>query len=579
MLDFIGDGLFLRSIGKRRRGFNPASLFAGGTVRGVWFDPSDRTTLYQDAAGTTPASLPGDPVGLMLDKSKGLVLGPELVGNGGFDDASGWGLGTGWTISAGLASWSAATGASLTRLLDAPMVAGRFYQVIVDFNYVSGAGALLGFNGGGGIDNGPSLNSPGQKKFVVLATLARTGISITGIGGSVLSIDNISVRELPGYHASQSVAASRPTLARHPKGGRRNLLVQTENFADAAWTKSNVTATLSGTGSLLYPLTSGTLRQVYSPLFPIVSGASYTEFVSVKAAGFRWIYLMFTGGVAGITTGAFFDLQAGVVGQSGAGLAPSIASEGDGWYKIGLTIAADATRRFTLGLADGDGDFTATVSGTNGVLTRKAQLELGTTATPYQRVTTAYDVTEAGVEDLWYLAFDGVDDFMVTPAIDLTATDKVGVFAGVRRDRLATTEMVVELSTNTATNNGSFYFAFQSVNRANFYMRGASNADVYKPEAVAPEAAIWTSLFNVSAASGAEVVGRKNGNSGGWVPAGDAGSGNFGSYPLYIGRRGGTSLPFTGNLYGLIVAGKMPTAAEIARTEAYLNGKTGAYAA
>lgn len=48
-------------------GFNPASLFANGE-EGAWYDPSDLTTVWQDAAGTTPATV-GDPVGRIDDKS------------------------------------------------------------------------------------------------------------------------------------------------------------------------------------------------------------------------------------------------------------------------------------------------------------------------------------------------------------------------------------------------------------------------------------------------------------------------------------------------------------------------------
>ena len=48
--------------------FNPASLFTGGK-EGVWYDPSDLSTLFQDSTGTTPVTEPGQPVGLMLDKS------------------------------------------------------------------------------------------------------------------------------------------------------------------------------------------------------------------------------------------------------------------------------------------------------------------------------------------------------------------------------------------------------------------------------------------------------------------------------------------------------------------------------
>lgn len=48
--------------------FSPATLYAGG-VAGVWYDPSDLTTLFQDAAGTTPVTAAGQPVALMRDKS------------------------------------------------------------------------------------------------------------------------------------------------------------------------------------------------------------------------------------------------------------------------------------------------------------------------------------------------------------------------------------------------------------------------------------------------------------------------------------------------------------------------------
>ena len=51
-----------------RRPFSPASLFSSGE-QGVWYDPSDLSTLYQDAAGTIPVTAVGQPVGKILDKS------------------------------------------------------------------------------------------------------------------------------------------------------------------------------------------------------------------------------------------------------------------------------------------------------------------------------------------------------------------------------------------------------------------------------------------------------------------------------------------------------------------------------
>ena len=49
-------------------------LFANGE-QGFFYDPNDLSTMFQDAAGTVPVTGVGQPVGLMLDKSKGLVYG------------------------------------------------------------------------------------------------------------------------------------------------------------------------------------------------------------------------------------------------------------------------------------------------------------------------------------------------------------------------------------------------------------------------------------------------------------------------------------------------------------------------
>lgn len=48
--------------------FSPAILFASGE-QGVWYDPSDLSTLFQDTAGTTPVTEVGQLVRRMLDKS------------------------------------------------------------------------------------------------------------------------------------------------------------------------------------------------------------------------------------------------------------------------------------------------------------------------------------------------------------------------------------------------------------------------------------------------------------------------------------------------------------------------------
>lgn len=49
-------------------GWSPLALFSGG-AEGAWYDPSDFSTMFQDAAGTVPVTAVGNPVGRILDKS------------------------------------------------------------------------------------------------------------------------------------------------------------------------------------------------------------------------------------------------------------------------------------------------------------------------------------------------------------------------------------------------------------------------------------------------------------------------------------------------------------------------------
>jgi hypothetical protein len=53
---------------RRFKPFTPASLFAAGE-QGVWYDPSDLATMFQDTDGTTPVTAAGQAVARINDKS------------------------------------------------------------------------------------------------------------------------------------------------------------------------------------------------------------------------------------------------------------------------------------------------------------------------------------------------------------------------------------------------------------------------------------------------------------------------------------------------------------------------------
>ena len=212
----IGLGLWLgtRQVG----GFSPATLFAAGE-QGGWYDPSDISTMFQDSAGTTPVTATGQTVGLMLDKSKGLALGPELVTNGDFASATGWTLGTGWSIGGGTATFTA-TGANSALSTIAPAaVSGRTYEIrytVVSNTLNGGAFRLGAFSGASYFSSLFQLQAtPGTYVVRLVSVPAGSGNVLdfwvtSGATSGALTIDNISVKELAGNHLTQATAASRP---------------------------------------------------------------------------------------------------------------------------------------------------------------------------------------------------------------------------------------------------------------------------------------------------------------------------------------------------------------------------------
>lgn len=176
----------------------------------------------------------------------------------------------------------------------------------------------------------------------------------------------------------------------------------------------------------------------------------------------------------------------------------------------------------------------------------------------------------------YYLAFDGADDFLQTNNIDFTATDKMSLFAGVRKLSDATAQMIVELSTSNS-NIGMFSLlkGGGSLDYIQSYLRGSSpgsyvstnNAAYAAPSSLVVAAKLdingaTKNLLRVNAAqAGASSV--------------SVGTGNYGNYPLFIGRRAGTSFPFNGHLYSLIGIGRLTTDSETIALEKAIAKNTG----
>jgi hypothetical protein len=175
--------------------------------------------------------------------------------------------------------------------------------------------------------------------------------------------------------------------------------------------------------------------------------------------------------------------------------------------------------------------------------------------------------------------FDGIDDYLVTPSIDFSGTDKISIFAVLRKLSDASSGIACELSANASLNESAFYLAAPSGSGS---LKYATMARGTAPETAAqrahtgsngaaPDSAVLTATHDIS---GDRSTLRRNGVAAADA-TGDKGAGNFGNYPLYIGRRAGSSLPYNGHLAALLVIGRLLTAGEIASLEAWGAAKGG----
>ena len=172
----------------------------------------------------------------------------------------------------------------------------------------------------------------------------------------------------------------------------QNLILQSQTFDNASWTKGNVTVTAdsattapdgSTTADLFYPSSTGTWRIIYQARPK--ANIQYTITVYAKASGFSNFFVGFDNQT---TTVAWFNLSTGVKGTKGSSITSSdMTSVGNGWYRCQVVFTHPSDSFALFGVSDADNSSTATASGTNGALIWGAQLEQRSTATAYTATT------------------------------------------------------------------------------------------------------------------------------------------------------------------------------------------------
>jgi hypothetical protein len=301
--------------------------------------------------------------------------GPELVVNGGFSSGI-----DSWTISNasiavndGVATVSVSSNgtAHINQALSTEV--GKTYIASIKFIEDSLAGNLflyVGTSAGNGNVGALNMGSTiGSYELVFVATATTTYISISSSGSALANdyfrVDNVSVREMPVL-----------------KWAPHNLLRYSEQFDNAAWTKTNSTVTANAVASPEGTQTANLIRETSNNAehfilqsFSATAGVAVTGVAFAKAENRNFFRLAY-GSAAGNPFAervAWFDLSDGSLGTQPTGdSSSSITSLGNDWYLCSLTIIPDNTGSipFVLAVSDADygsGSATYTGDGSSGI--------------------------------------------------------------------------------------------------------------------------------------------------------------------------------------------------------------------
>jgi hypothetical protein len=501
---------------------NPQNLFTA-TDQGFVYDNNDLTSFYLDSAGTTPATVNGL-VGLQFDKSKSLTLGAESVTNGGFDTDTAWTKGTGWAIGSGVATHTGGTAGYISQL---GVTIGKTYKITLTITNTDGRALQLI---GAFWTNTLTVGSTAGTYTVYAIASSDTMWFYANTAGTTISIDNISVKELPGNHRYQTTTGSKPILRGTPTGS--NFFTNGDGSTTTGWTTDGV-STLASVG--------GRLRLTKAAA---AFGYAYKNFTTVVGRVYLIKWKAYTG-----TAGPYFS--AGV--DSGAGKS----------YVSNRTTTGEAY-------------FTAT-STTAGVFIQVNDATASLTYAEFDDIE-VIDASADAVTAPYGLQYDGIDDFLRTASVDFTATDKMAVVMGVRKLSDAAAGVAVSFG-NVGATSGSFELLAPSGAGLNNYgaqIRGVTSNSSYTYTTYAsPISNVVSLAMDYAAAAGSEIIAKINGATPTQVAGGESGVGPFANQPMYFGRRTGTILPFNGLDFGGVCIGKTLTATQLANVEKWVAIRTG----
>lgn len=176
------------------------------------------------------------------------------------------------------------------------------------------------------------------------------------------------------------------------------------------------------------------------------------------------------------------------------------------------------------------------------------------------------------INGLPVLRFDGSDDFLNVPAIDLTGTSGLTLFVVVANITSGGDRIIFENSTNINSFTDGFLLYRETGNSIAAALRGSAGgagSNFVTTASVTSAATVISAVYDKALATN-EVTAWLNGTSAGTRPQNLNNTGTFGNRASFIGMRAGTTLPLAGDIAELILYNRALSATERQQVESYL---------
>ena len=500
-------------------------------------------TMFQDATWVTPVTWAEQPVWLILDKSKNLVLWSELIPQP--IDLNTWDIT--WWVSWRTINTVTTTSGGWVLIYVNPLL-WKTAKITISGNTTSAFFIRSSWSTDGQVlvpvwDFNIDIINP-----VIFSSATRLYLNLSWAW--TLTINSLSVKEVQSNSAYQTTATSRPILK-----ARYNFFEKTEDFSDSYWAKSSITVDHNYTTSPIWTLAADRLNFTNSNQSSvsrtIALTGSLTMSIWAKTDSWTKTFSLF-----------YYNATQWVVRSSQF----TATTE---WQRF--TFTWTPTQNSTWYVSN------SLLADVGSICVWWAEIkQTAETQLPYQRVnhSTDYDA----VWFPFYLSTDWIDDWMQSNAINFSSTNKLTLVTWLRVNSTSWTQIPFEFSVNYSSNLWSFElslnevvawtFAFATKRTAATHYRYWSAAQWIRTTVFA-----WDIDWSIAPAA-TSITYREN-----WTNPAVTASWNetlsaFGNYPLFLFRRWWTSLPFNGRFYWLVIVGKKLNSSDFAKLERYINNKT-----